>query len=31
MFADSLHPTTRLHALFAQQVERQIAAAGIGK
>ncbi|MDG0023308.1 SGNH/GDSL hydrolase family protein [Trinickia sp. Y13] len=31
MFADSVHPTTRLHALFAQQVERQIAAAGIGK
>jgi phospholipase/lecithinase/hemolysin len=30
MFADSVHPTTRLHLLFAQQVERQIAAAGIG-
>ena len=31
MFADSVHPTTRLHALFAKQVESQIAAAGIGK
>lgn len=31
MFADGVHPTTKLHALFAQQVERQIAAAGIGK
>jgi phospholipase/lecithinase/hemolysin len=30
MFADSVHPTTRLHLLFAQQVEKQIAAAGIG-
>jgi phospholipase/lecithinase/hemolysin len=30
MFADSVHPTTRLHSLFAQQVEKQIAAAGIG-
>lgn len=31
MFADTVHPTTRLHLLFAQQVEKQIAAAGIGK
>jgi phospholipase/lecithinase/hemolysin len=31
MFADTIHPTTHLHALFAQQVEQQIAAAGIGK
>jgi phospholipase/lecithinase/hemolysin len=31
MFADGVHPTTKLHALFAQQVEQQIAAAGIGK
>jgi phospholipase/lecithinase/hemolysin len=31
MFADGVHPTTKLHALFAQQVEKQIAAAGIGK
>lgn len=30
MFADSVHPSTRMHALFAQQVEKQIAAAGIG-
>lgn len=31
MFADGLHPTTHLHQLFAQFVEQQIAAAGIGK
>lgn len=31
MFADELHPSTRLHALFARYVEQQIAAAGIGK
>jgi phospholipase/lecithinase/hemolysin len=31
MFADTIHPTTHLYALFAQQVEQQIAAAGIGK
>lgn len=30
MFADDLHPTTRLHALFAQFVEQQIAASGLG-
>lgn len=29
MFADSVHPTTHLHALFAQYVEQQIAAAGL--
>ncbi len=30
MFADDLHPTTRLHALFAQFVEQQIAKSGLG-
>lgn len=30
MFADDLHPTTRLHALFAQYVEQQIAQSGLG-
>lgn len=30
MFADDLHPTTHLHALFAQFVEQQIAATGLG-
>jgi phospholipase/lecithinase/hemolysin len=30
MFADDLHPTTRLHALFAQFVEQQIAKTGLG-
>ncbi|WP_242538581.1 SGNH/GDSL hydrolase family protein [Trinickia acidisoli] len=30
MFADTVHPTTHLHLLFAQQVEKQVAAAGIG-
>ena len=30
MFADDLHPTTRLHTLFAQYVEQQIAATGLG-
>ncbi|ASW02293.1 SGNH/GDSL hydrolase family protein [Paraburkholderia aromaticivorans] len=30
MFADDLHPTTRLHTLFAQYVEHQIAASGLG-
>jgi len=30
MFADNLHPATRLHALFAQFVERQIASSGLG-
>jgi phospholipase/lecithinase/hemolysin len=30
MFADNLHPTTRLHALFAQYVEQQIANSGLG-
>jgi phospholipase/lecithinase/hemolysin len=30
MFADTIHPTTHLHAVFAQYVEKQIAAAGIG-
>jgi phospholipase/lecithinase/hemolysin len=30
MFADDLHPTTHLHALFAQFVEHQIAASGLG-
>ncbi|SAL83936.1 acylhydrolase [Caballeronia arvi] len=31
MFADDLHPTTRMHALFAQYVEQQIAASGLGR
>ncbi|AET93701.1 lipolytic protein (plasmid) [Burkholderia sp. YI23] len=31
MFADDLHPTTRMHALFAQYVEQQIAANGLGR
>jgi phospholipase/lecithinase/hemolysin len=30
MFADDIHPTTRLHTLFAQYVEQQIAATGLG-
>jgi phospholipase/lecithinase/hemolysin len=30
VFADDLHPTTRLHALFAQFVEQQIARSGLG-
>ncbi|CAD6558840.1 Phosphatidylcholine-sterol acyltransferase [Paraburkholderia kirstenboschensis] len=30
MFADDLHPTTHLHALFAQYVEQQIASRGLG-
>ena len=30
MFADTVHPTTHLHALFAQYVEQQIAATGLG-
>jgi phospholipase/lecithinase/hemolysin len=30
MFADELHPATRLHALFAQYVEQQIANSGLG-
>ena len=31
MFADTVHPTTRLHLLFSQFVEKQIAASGVGK
>ncbi|MCF7696494.1 SGNH/GDSL hydrolase family protein [Mycetohabitans sp. B2] len=31
MFADQIHPTTRTHQLFAQFVQQQIAAHGIGK
>ncbi|MFC0401838.1 SGNH/GDSL hydrolase family protein [Paraburkholderia rhizosphaerae] len=30
MFADDLHPATRMHALFAQFVERQVASSGLG-
>jgi phospholipase/lecithinase/hemolysin len=30
MFADDLHPTTHLHALFARYVEQQIANSGLG-
>jgi phospholipase/lecithinase/hemolysin len=31
MFADSVHPSTHLYALFAQFVQQQIAATGLGK
>jgi phospholipase/lecithinase/hemolysin len=31
MFADGIHPTTHLHSLFAQFVERQIASSGLGR
>jgi phospholipase/lecithinase/hemolysin len=31
MFADLVHPSTHLHALFAQTVEQAIAASGLGK
>jgi phospholipase/lecithinase/hemolysin len=31
MFADTIHPTTHLHALFAANVEQAIAATGLGK
>ncbi len=31
MFADAIHPTARYSALFAQFVEQQIAASGLGK
>lgn len=31
MFADTVHPSTHLHALFAQYVQQQIAATGLGK
>jgi phospholipase/lecithinase/hemolysin len=31
MFADTLHPTTHLHALFAAYVEQQVAKSGLGK
>jgi phospholipase/lecithinase/hemolysin len=31
IFADTVHPTTHTHALFAQYVEQQIAATGLGK
>ncbi|MCC8403952.1 SGNH/GDSL hydrolase family protein [Paraburkholderia sp. MMS20-SJTN17] len=31
MFADDLHPTTHMHALFAQFVEQQIARSGFGR
>lgn len=31
MFADTVHPTTHTHALFAQYVEQTIAATGLGK
>jgi phospholipase/lecithinase/hemolysin len=30
IFADDLHPTTRMHTLFAQFVEQQIASSGLG-
>lgn len=31
MFADTVHPTTHLYALFAQFVQSKIAASGVGK
>jgi phospholipase/lecithinase/hemolysin len=31
MYADTVHPTTHLHALFSTFVEQQIAASGLGK
>lgn len=31
MFADTVHPSSHLHALFAQYVQQQIAATGLGK
>jgi phospholipase/lecithinase/hemolysin len=31
MFADTIHPTTHLHALFATTAEQAIAASGLGK
>jgi hypothetical protein len=31
MFADTVHPSTHTYALFAQFVEQQIAATGLGK
>ncbi|MFT4439252.1 SGNH/GDSL hydrolase family protein [Caballeronia sp. 15715] len=31
MFADDIHPSTRLHTLFAQYVEQQVAASGLGR
>ncbi|QIE22641.1 hypothetical protein SBC1_06560 [Caballeronia sp. SBC1] len=31
MYADTVHPTTHLHALFSTYVEQQIAASGLGK
>ncbi|KAA1008938.1 acylhydrolase [Paraburkholderia panacisoli] len=31
MFADTVHPSTHLYALFAQFVQQQIAASGLGK
>jgi phospholipase/lecithinase/hemolysin len=31
MYADTIHPTTHLHALYAQAVEQAIAKSGLGK
>lgn len=31
LYADSVHPTTHTHALFATYVEQQVAASGLGK
>jgi phospholipase/lecithinase/hemolysin len=31
IFADSIHPTTHAHALFAQTVQQALAASGVGK
>jgi phospholipase/lecithinase/hemolysin len=31
MYADTIHPTTHLHVLYAQAVEQAIAKSGLGK
>jgi len=31
MYADTVHPTTHLHALYAQTAEQKVAASGLGK
>jgi phospholipase/lecithinase/hemolysin len=31
MYADTVHPTTHLHALYAQTAEQTIAKSGLGK
>jgi phospholipase/lecithinase/hemolysin len=31
MYADTVHPTTHLHVLYAQTAEQKVAASGLGK